>query len=210
MRRRRSASRTNAAYRVSGVGGRECLLEAGLEVDRDHQPCEEAPIASAPASQPWEWPPRRSWGACDANAATTTSSISAASRCPPKVRYSFETPSRSTSRIRPQEIVLGLRHVAVVGEGPSLAAPILGHPVVDSLGIVVLERRSRPQGHKQECRAGAIGQIRVGNEAPMVDLAGQFVAVSPSAGSTAFCRVTPGLSRATRLPTGRLPARATA
>ena len=98
-----SVSRTNAAYRVSGSAAAKDPSNPGLKSTATIIRAKKAPMASAPSSQPWEWPPRRSNGAGDVNAATTTSPINAASRCPPKVRYSFETPSRSTSRIRPHE-----------------------------------------------------------------------------------------------------------
>ena len=101
--RRPSVSRTNAAYRVNGSAAAKVRSKSGLKSTATMIRAKKAPMASAPSSQPWECPPRRSNGAGEENAATTTSSIDAASRCPPKVRYSFETPSRSTSRIMPQE-----------------------------------------------------------------------------------------------------------
>ena len=62
-----------------------------------------APRSSAPWSQPCECPPRRRSGAGELNTATDVPSIEAAERRPPKVRYSFDSDSRSTSRIGPQE-----------------------------------------------------------------------------------------------------------
>ena len=103
-RRRWSESRTNAAYRVA-LCRREGPLETRLEVDRDHHPCEEAPDGmTAPSSQP-----------CGCRRVAATALRKRTQRQRPRrptrhrdvrqnVRYSFETPSRSTSRIRdPQE-----------------------------------------------------------------------------------------------------------
>ena len=61
-------------------------------------------MASAPGSHACEWPPRRRRGAGKVNAATThLVQRGRRPRWPPKDRYSFEMPSRSTSRIMPGE-----------------------------------------------------------------------------------------------------------
>ena len=146
--------------------GRERPFEVGFEVDRDHDPREEATDGVRTLVPARECPPRRSNGAGEEDAATTTSSISAASRCPPKVRYSFETPSRSTSRIRPQEKSSDRGILVSWVNVRREPRPTLGHPIVDRLRIVVLQRRRLSKRHEKERRAGPVRQVRVGKEPP--------------------------------------------
>ena len=172
------------------IGFGEGSLEARLVVDADHDRPKNAPTASAPGSRACECPPRLSRGAGEANAATTTSSIDAASRWPPNVRYSFEIPSRSMSRIRPQakSSVLG---IGGVRERPSLAPTAFRHPVVDGLRVEVLQRRNRPERDEQEGRARTVRQVGMGEEAPVSDARrdiGSMQARTWSGGPTAVSR----------------------
>ena len=103
---------------------------------------------------PCECPPRRRSGAGDVNAATTTSSTDAASSRPPNVRYSFETPSRSTSRIRPQAKSSDQRHRRPVGQRPALTATAPPSP------------SSRPLPGRSGAASAPAGARRAGRPAP--------------------------------------------
>ena len=132
-------------------------LETRLEVDRDHHPCEEAADGvssvvptlrvSAASQQRRRGSERSHDDLVDQRGIEMSAEREVLVRDSKPVDESDHAPGE----------VLRPRHRGVMGQGPPRAAPILAHPVVDSLGIVVPQRRRRSKRHEEERRARAIG-----------------------------------------------------
>ena len=131
-------------------------------------------------------------GADETSAATVIPPTSATVSWPPNETYSFDTPSRSTMVIVPHENPVSRAWVARVISSRAPRDPLLIHSSI-TLRVEMAQRGLVSQRDKQVRVALEIGQVRMGEEPPVVEKPGSHGRVDRGAEHDRAARRHPAL-----------------